>query len=72
MYLSLRVSDVYENVSTKVKFNPVKAEKDIQGGEFLIIKNTDTNEEMKITLADFRNHYNLIKSGSLSEKSFFI
>lgn len=72
MYLSLRTSDIYENRVTKVQFNPIKTEKDVAGGEFLIIKNVDSNEEIKITLNDFRNNCKLVKSGSLKEKAFFI
>lgn len=72
MYSSLRTTDIYENSLTKVRFNPIKTETGVDGGEFLIVKNVDSNEEIKITLNDFRNNCKLVKSGSLKEKAFFI
>lgn len=72
VYLGLRKTDIYQNNKTKVKFNPVKTEANSTGDEFLIISNIETKELVKVTVSDFRANYSLLKSGSLSENSFFI
>lgn len=62
-FIQLHDTDVWEDRKTKITYNPIKVIARFNKEDSIVLKNTDTKEEIEVKLKIFKNQYDRVEIG---------
>lgn len=72
-FLRIKVTDTITNKESGKEYNLIRVEKTTGGDAGLVLlKSVDTEEEIKVSVNDYRAHYKITKYGPQTDKVYFL
>lgn len=71
-WIRVKATDIITNKKSGETFNLTAVEKHINDSDIVILKNTETNGEIRITINEYRNSYKVTTYGDPCDKFFML